>query len=144
MGWKAERHWERYCGYELSGTRMLIVGVGGVGRIAELASAFGVEVVGHRRSRRSVPPRPSHRRRGRVDDELPATNFLVMIAETPLTRNMIDRRRRQLLPKRAVIINIGRGSTIDEVAMTAMLTDGRLRGAALDVFARSPSKTSAL
>jgi phosphoglycerate dehydrogenase-like enzyme len=149
MGWKAERHWERYCGYELSGTRMLIVGVGGVGRrVAELASAFGVEVVGHRRSR-SAPVPPGVSRivdAAAVDDELPATDFLVMIApETPLTRNMIDRRRLELLPKRAVIINIGRGSTIDEVAMTAMLADGRLRGAALDVFAQEPlPQTSAL
>src|SRR4029079_17809671 len=74
-----------------------------------------------------------------LDDELPDTDFLVMIApDTPLTRNMIDRRRLSLLPERAVVINIGRGSTVDEAAMTEMLIDGRLRGAALDVFASEP------
>ena len=140
--WKAERHWQRYCGFELAGTRMLIIGLGAVGRrTAELASALGITVVGHRRSKgTSLPDGVSHMvDKIDLDAELAEADFLVMIApDTPLTRNMIDRRRLELLPERAVIINIGRGSTIDEVAMTEMLTNGRLRGAALDVFAEEP------
>jgi phosphoglycerate dehydrogenase-like enzyme len=140
--WKAERHWERYCGFELAGTRMLIIGLGAVGRrTAELASALGMTVVGHRRSTaRPAPAGVSHMvDKIELDAELADADFLVLIApDTPLTRNMIDRRRLELLPERAVVINIGRGSTIDEVAMTEMLTDGRLRGAALDVFADEP------
>jgi phosphoglycerate dehydrogenase-like enzyme len=138
---KTERKWERYCGYEIAGTRMLVVGMGGVGRqIAKLASALGIEVVGHRRHVGELPP--GVRRMvdaDGLDAALTDVDFLVLIApDTPLTRNMIDRRRLERLPERAVIINIGRGSLVDEPAMIEMLSSGRLRGAGLDVFATEP------
>ena len=138
---KAAKRWERYCGYEIAGTRMVVVGMGGVGRrIAEMASALGIEVVGHRRVVGELPPGVTRMVDGDgLDAELREADFLVLIApDTPLTRNMIDRRRLELLPERAVIINIGRGSIIDEPAMIEMLANGRLRGAGLDVFAKEP------
>lgn len=140
--WKAEKHWERYCGYELAGSKMLVIGLGRVGgRIAELSTALGIEVVGHRRSSGgSVPPGVNRLvDADAIDSELPETDFLVIAApDTPSTRNLIDRRRIGLLPPRAVIINVGRGSIVDEQAMTEMLASGRLRGAGLDVFAKEP------
>src|SRR5579864_6997935 len=49
--WKAERHWERFCGQEVFGSRMTLIGLGRVGsRIAELSSALGITVTGHRRT----------------------------------------------------------------------------------------------
>lgn len=140
--WKLEKHWERYCGNELAGSRMLLIGVGSVGRrVAELASALGMEVVGHRRSSGGGLPTGVSRLvdASGLDAELSEADFLVIVApDTPITRNMIDRRRLTLLPERAVIINIGRGSIIEEAAMIEMLSDDRLRGAALDVFATEP------
>jgi glyoxylate/hydroxypyruvate reductase A len=142
IAWKAQRHWERYCGSELAGSRMLLIGVGGVGRrIAELASALGMDVVANRRS--SNEPMPAGVSRmidaSALDDALAETDYLVVIVpDTPLTKNLLDRRRLALLPKRAVVINIGRGSIVDEPAMIEMLANGRLRGAALDVFAVEP------
>ena len=138
---KAEKKWERYCGSEIAGTRMLVVGMGSVGRhVAQLASSLGIEVVGHRRQVGEPPPGVSRMvDADGLDAALTDVDFLVLIApDTPLTRNMIDRRRLELLPERAVIINIGRGSLIDEPAMIEMLTSGRLRGAGLDVFATEP------
>jgi glyoxylate/hydroxypyruvate reductase A len=142
---KADRRWERYCGYEIAGTRMVVVGMGGVGRrVAELASNLGIEVIAHRRKVDDVPPGVARMvDADGLDAELPAADFLVLIApDTPLTRNMIDRRRIELLPERAVIINIGRGSIIDEPAMIELLANGRLRGAGLDVFAKEPLPTT--
>ena len=140
--WKAERHWERFCGYELAGSRMLVAGLGKVGaRIAELAAAFGVDVVGYRRSRDAAASAGVRRLIGpeEFDAQLARTDYLVLAApDTPETRHMIDRRRLGLLPARAVIINVGRGSLIDEPAMIEALAIGRLRGAALDVFATEP------
>ena len=137
---KARKVWNRYCGYEIAGTRMIVIGLGGVGRrVAELASAMGIEVVGLRRSGAAPPGVSRMIDIDGLDAELPSADFVVMIApDTSLTRNMLDRRRLALLPSRAVIVNIGRGSTIDETAMTEMLADGRLRGAGLDVFAKEP------
>lgn len=140
--WKAGRHWERYCGYEVAGSRMLLIGLGSVGRrIAELSSAVGIEVIGHRRSSGgAVPPGVSRLvDADGIDAELPSTDQLVIaVPDTSLTKNLIDRRRLELLPESAVVINVGRGSIIDEVAMIDLLGAGRLRGAGLDVFASEP------
>ena len=140
--WKAERHWERFCGHELAGCRMVLVGLGRVGtRIAELSAAMGVEVIGHRRSAREDLP-PGVRRvvdLAGLDEALPGADMLVIAApETPETRRLVDRRRLELLPPRAVLINVGRGSVVDEEALADMLQIGRLRGAALDVFEEEP------
>jgi len=140
--WKAERHWERFCGQEVFGARMTLIGLGRVGsRIAELSSALGMEVTGHRRTTGGQAPAGVRKvvDSAGLDAALPETDFLVIAApETPETTNLIDRRRLSLLPVHAVVVNVGRGSLIDEQAMIEMLQSGRLRGAGLDVFAKEP------
>ncbi len=140
--WKEERHWERFCGQEVFRSRMTLIGLGRVGsRIAELSSALGVEVTGHRRTVGGSTPPGVHRMvdAAGLDGVLPDTDILVIAApDTPDTVNLIDRRRLSLLPARAVVVNVGRGSLIDEQAMIEMLQTGRLRGAGLDVFAKEP------
>ena len=140
--WKSERHWERYCADEAAGRRMLLIGLGKVGaRIAELSAALGVEVIGHRRSMHAGAP-PGVQRlvsSAEIETELPKTDYLVLAApDAPETRNIMHRDRLALLPAHAVVINVGRGTLIDEIALTEMLSDGRLRGAGLDVFAKEP------
>jgi phosphoglycerate dehydrogenase-like enzyme len=140
--WKAERHWERFCGQEVFGSRMTLIGLGRVGsRIAVLSSALGMEVTGHRRTTGGqTPPGVSTVvDAAGLDAALPETDILVIAApDTPETTNLIDRRRLSLLPAHAVVVNVGRGSLIDEPAMIEMLQAGRLRGAGLDVFAKEP------
>jgi glyoxylate/hydroxypyruvate reductase A len=140
--WKSERHWERYCGNQLAGSKMTLIGLGKVGaRVAQLSSALGVEVVGHRRTTGGAVPGGVSRvvDAAGLDAELPDTDLLVIAApDTPQTKNLVDRRRLELLPPGAVLVNIGRGSLVDEAAMIDLLAAGRLRGAALDVFAEEP------
>jgi phosphoglycerate dehydrogenase-like enzyme len=143
--WKAQKHWERFCGTELAGTRMLLIGLGKVGsRVAELAAALGISVIGHRRSMGTPPPGVERLvRADEIDAVLPETDWLVLVVpDTPETKHLLDRRRLGLLPRRAVVINIGRGSLIDEEALTHALETNRLRGAALDVFAKEPLDAS--
>jgi phosphoglycerate dehydrogenase-like enzyme len=140
--WKEKRHWERFCGQEVFGSRMTLIGLGRVGsRIAELSSALGMEVTGYRRTT-GLPTPPGVRRvvdSAGLDSVLPETDILVIAApDTPETTNLIDRRRLFLLPANAVVVNVGRGSLIDEQAMIELLEAGRLRGAGLDVFAKEP------
>ena len=140
--WKSERHWDRFCGRELSGSRMTLIGLGQVSaRIAELSAALGIEVTAHRRTHGGDAP-PSEQRvvdAEGLDAALAETNFLVIaVPDTPETRRLVDRRRLELLPTSAVIVNVGRGSIVDEPAMIDLLRSGRLAGAALDVFAREP------
>jgi glyoxylate/hydroxypyruvate reductase A len=140
--WKAERHWERFCGQEVFGSRMMLIGLGRVGsRIAELSSALGIQVTGHRRTTGGEAPPGVHRMvdAAGLDAALPDTDILVIAApDTAETANLIDRRRLSLLPAHAIVVNVGRGSLIDEHAMIEMLQAGRLRGAGLDVFAKEP------
>jgi phosphoglycerate dehydrogenase-like enzyme len=140
--WKAQRHWERFCGDEVFGSRMTLIGLGRVGsRIAELSAALGIVVTGHRRTAGGQAPTGVSRLvdAAGLDVVLPDTDILVIAApETPQTADLIDRRRLSLLPPNAVVVNVGRGSLIDEAAMIEMLQDGRLRGAGLDVFAEEP------
>ena len=139
---KQAKKWERFCGTQLQGTRMLIVGLGKVGaRAAELSAALGVEVIGLRRSKVSgLPPGVSRMvNADGLDAELPQVDWLVLAApDTPETKHILDARRMDLLPQRAVVVNIGRGSLIEEPALIERLTSGRIRGAALDVFAKEP------
>jgi phosphoglycerate dehydrogenase-like enzyme len=70
---------------------------------------------------------------------LPETDALVMILPgSDATRHALNAERLALLPKHAWVINVGRGTSIDEDALVAALTKGDLGGAALDVFEKEP------
>ena len=126
----------------------VVVGLGAIGSaVARLAQALSLHVIGVRRS----PPRE-----GDPVDELVTPDALAtvlpradwLIVTTPLTaqtRGLIDEAALDLLPRGARVVNVARGAIIDEPAMIARLTDGRLGGAYLDVFAEEPlSEASSL
>ena len=74
-----------------------------------------------------------------LDKLLPETDLLVMsLPDTAETRGILSRDRIRLLPEDAYIVNVGRGSAIDEDAMADCLEAGHLGGAALDVFQKEP------
>ena len=129
----------------LAGTHAVIVGLGHIGgTIGRMLKPFGVRVTGVRRS----PPR---RRPAwmRGDDRVVALDGLdaalrgadhvvaVLPSDTG-TDQLLDARRLALLPRHAVVYNVGRGNCIDEAALAAALRAGALRGACLDVFAQEP------
>ncbi len=75
----------------------------------------------------------------RLDEILPRTDVLAMsLPATEETKDILSRERLSLLPDGAYIINVGRGSAIDEDAIADELDSGRLAGAALDVFRTEP------
>ena len=74
-----------------------------------------------------------------LDSILPQTDLLAMsLPATPETRGILSRERVALLPDGAYIVNVGRGSAIDEEALADALDSGHLAGAALDVFQTEP------
>jgi phosphoglycerate dehydrogenase-like enzyme len=125
---KRERHWAHYPVDEVRGTTVLVVGLGEIGReVARLAEAFGMRVLSTRRNE------------GELDELLPrADSVVITLPLTTETRGLIDRRRIGLLKPGAILVNIGRGPVLDEDALIDALCSGRLRGAALDVFATEP------
>ena len=79
------------------------------------------------------------RQEGNLDELLPQADAIVVtLPLTRETRGLIDRRRVGLMKPGAVFVNVGRGAVVDEDALAEALRDGRLRGAALDVFTEEP------
>jgi phosphoglycerate dehydrogenase-like enzyme len=127
---------------EVNEVRVLVVGAGGIGTaVARRFSALGATVTGTRRNPAKGVPEGFDRVVGAesLDAELPSADVVVLTTPlTPETRTLLDARRLALLPPGAIVSNIGRGALIDEIALAAALENGRLRGAALDVFQREP------
>jgi phosphoglycerate dehydrogenase-like enzyme len=123
----------------LRGARVLIWGFGGIAReLAPHLAALGATVTGVARSARETDGVAVIS----VEDvaaELPRTDVLIgILPATDATRDIIDERMLALLPAHAWLVNVGRGTTVDEPALLAALRGGRLAGAALDVFAQEP------
>ncbi|MBQ4497776.1 MAG: D-2-hydroxyacid dehydrogenase, partial [Spirochaetaceae bacterium] len=75
----------------------------------------------------------------KLEQILPETDLLAMsLPATPETKNIMSKEKLSLLPKGAYIVNVGRGSAIDEDALAELLESGCLAGAALDVFQKEP------
>ncbi len=140
--WQRRHHWERYCGRELAGSSALLIGLGGVGcRVAEMCASLGVHVIGHRRTAGGVVPASVRRliSSAEIDETLPLVDYVIIAApHTAETDLLIDAHRLTLFPDTCVLINVGRGRIVDERALIQALRDGRVRGAALDVFEREP------
>ena len=123
----------------LIGARVLVWGFGAIGQtLAPVLSALGAEVRGAartagQRSGFAVVAEES------LEEELGRTDVLIMILpSTAGTGRALDARRLAALPAHAYVVNVGRGSTVDEEALVAALTEGRLAGAALDVTETEP------
>jgi phosphoglycerate dehydrogenase-like enzyme len=127
---------------ELHGSRVLLLGAGGLGGdIARRCAAFGASCVGVRRRPELGAPEGFERVVGAdtIDGELPRADVLVITApSTSRTRAMMSRDRLAMLPRHAIVVNVARGSLLDEEALADMLAAGSLRGAVLDVTDREP------
>ncbi|HXY50040.1 MAG TPA: D-2-hydroxyacid dehydrogenase [Terriglobales bacterium] len=136
--------WEQFDVTMVSGQTLGIVGYGSIGRaVAARAHALEMNVLGLRR-------RVAHQtKEDPVIDQvygseqrlemLSRCDYIVVTAPlTERTRGLIADAEFAVMKKNAVIINIGRGPTIDERAMIKALSENRIRGAALDVFDQEP------
>lgn len=135
LAFQRDAVWRHRVTQRVSGTRAVVVGSGPIGRaIAELLAAVGIDaaLVG-RRAGLGVHAFDE------LDGLLPEADWLVLAAPlTPATRGLLDAGRLAALPRRARVVNIGRGGLVEEDALVAALAEGRIAGAALDVFATEP------
>jgi phosphoglycerate dehydrogenase-like enzyme len=138
---KADHYWKRYCASELSSKTVGIIGLGKIGReVARLAKAFELRVVGNRRNPGN-PVDHVDRLFGPQDlaSLLSELDFLVLACpHTPETDKLIGAPELALLPAGVVLINISRGTVVDQAALIDALASGHLAGAALDVFDPEP------
>jgi glyoxylate/hydroxypyruvate reductase len=122
------------------GRRVTIVGTGTLGAaVATQARRFGMIVTGVRTRAEPHPEFDRTMATDALDAALAETDILLLACPlTPATRGLIDRRRLGLLPRRAGVVNIGRGLLLDQDALCDLLDQGHLAGALLDVFASEP------
>jgi D-2-hydroxyacid dehydrogenase (NADP+) len=130
----------------LQGMSMGIVGLGAIGaEVAKVAAALGLRVSAIRR--RIDTPVPAGVETVWPPDrllELLATSDVAVLAlpHTPDTKQLIGARELDAITRGAILINVARGKLLDDDAVAAALQDGRLGGAALDVFAKEPLEAS--
>ena len=144
--WARSGDWEAKGAFPLTrsvrGRTVGIVGLGRIGTtIAEQVGMFDAEVVYHSRSEKDVPYRyyPDLVEMARDAD--------VLIVITPggdETKHLIGREVLEALGPEGTLINVARGSVVDEAALVAALQEGKLGAAGLDVFEEEPRIPEAL
>ncbi|MBV9433097.1 MAG: D-2-hydroxyacid dehydrogenase [Hyphomicrobiales bacterium] len=144
---QGKHHWRAMIGDltrredELSGKTLLIVGLGTIGnRLAKLAKAFDMHVIGFRRD-------PSIGR-GNADEVhaigvlksfLPRADFVALTCPlTKETERLIDAQALRAMKPSAFLINVARGRCVDEAALIEALTERRIAGAGIDVTQEEP------
>lgn len=130
---------------ELAGSVVLVVGFGAVGRaIAERLRPFGVTVWAVTRSGQADPALAARIfSASELDSALPDADFVVLATpQTPETRHLIGERQLALMKPSAFLINVARGSLVDEVALIAALERRVIAGAGLDVTEQEPLPSS--
>ncbi len=140
-------HWRQggfpLLGTSLRGQRVGIIGLGRIGTaIAERLRPFGVELAYHNRRALAGCEYAYHdnpRSLAEASDIL-----LVAAAGGAGSRHLVDAQVLEALGAEGVLVNVARGSVVDEHELVARLSDGRLGGAALDVFGDEPQVPEAL
>jgi len=136
--------WEatKFIGDELYGKTLGIIGLGGIGyRVAKRAKGFDMRILAY-------DPYISHERAREVSAELVdletllrESDFVALhVALTDETRGMIGEKEFDLMKKTAYFINTSRGQAADEKALYKALKEGKIAGAAIDVYSKEPPR----
>ena len=126
----------------IQGSHVLMVGLGGIGSAtARRMAALGARVTGIRRNlsrpvpegvERVLPP-------GQLLEQLPLADVVVIAApQTAATHRLIGPAEIDAIRPDALLVNVSRGKLVDEAGLASALSDGRIGGAALDVFEEEP------
>ncbi len=134
-----QNRWNKLLTGTLRGKTLGLMGVGSIGaHVAGTAQHFGMTVRGFTRASEACSDVDSY-----FHADLPAfatgLDYLVnTLPNTRMTHQLIDSSLLAALPAHALFLNVGRGSAVDESALAEALSQGRLRGAVLDVFQQEP------
>ncbi|XOV89182.1 MAG: D-2-hydroxyacid dehydrogenase [Pseudomonadota bacterium] len=137
---QATGRWQPVWPGTIHGKRMAIVGTGSIGvHVAGVARHFGMLTRGISRSGREVAAFDEVFASGSLREAMNEVDYLVLtLPDTPATRHLVDASVLAALPDRAMLINVGRGATLDDSALIAAMQRQALRKAVLDVFETEP------
>jgi lactate dehydrogenase-like 2-hydroxyacid dehydrogenase len=140
QGWRHRIGQGDLLGVRVTGKRIGILGMGRIGRaVAQRARGFDMQVLYHGRTRLPSDLEQGAEYFAEFHAMLPHCDFLSVHAPGgPATDKMIDARAFSLMPDGAVLVNVARGSLVDEDALHDALTSGKLFAAGLDVFRAEP------
>ena len=133
------RQWSRLGGRDLQDSTTVVLGFGPIGQaVARLMPAFGSRVIALRRNVGGTEPCETWPLTRLHEALAMADQLVIALPATPETIGILDRDAFDRLPDHALIVNVGRGELIDEAALVAASLNGRISGAALDVFNTEP------
>jgi D-3-phosphoglycerate dehydrogenase/glyoxylate/hydroxypyruvate reductase A len=137
---QARAQWLRHPVRSPEACRVGVLGLGSVGQaIVRAFAPLGFEVAGWVRRPRELPGVRVFAGREQLGALLARSDILVnALPLTPDTHALLDRHTLGALPRGALLVNVGRGEHVVEPDLRALLDDGHLAGAALDVFEREP------
>lgn len=126
-------------GVELAGKTLGVIGYGRIGQlVGEKGKALGMKVVAY-------DPFVAHEDIISLDELCKVADYITLhLPHTPDTHNIVGAGQFALMKPKTYIIQASRGGTVDEAALLNALTNGKLAGAALDVFTEEPPKSDAL
>ncbi len=136
-----ERKWLRLDVGQLAGKTMVIVGTGSIGReIARRAKAFRMRTIGVKRNiEGKIDYIDELYSNAQLEIALKQGDYIVIaLPLTEETRGFIGRKEFAVMKETAFFVNIARGEVVDEGALIEALKEGRIAGAALDVFTEEP------
>ncbi|HKX17275.1 MAG TPA: D-2-hydroxyacid dehydrogenase [bacterium] len=137
-----EHTWDRQSGIgeDVAGKVLGIMGLGQIGKpLAARAAAFGMRVVGTKRTPEPVPHVDLVLPPGRIGDVLKEADYVVaLLPLTPETKGRMGEREFRSMKPTAVFINVSRGPVVQEAALIRALREGWIAGAGLDVFEVEP------
>ena len=135
-----QRKWTRRMATPLTGQTLGILGLGEIGqRVARIATAIGMRVIGTRRTATPVPDVAELFPMERTHEVLAQSDFvLLLLPATPATENFIDAARLAHMKPSAWLLNFGRGHLIKDADLIAAVNTKKIAGAVLDVFRQEP------
>ena len=127
-------------GNPIAGKNIVLIGTGSLGSsMAKLVAPLGANIIGVNKKGKSVEGCSKIITIDKLDSVLPIADILYLaLPETPETKNLIDKRRLDLLKSTCGIVNIGRQSALDYEVLCDKLENNDLAGAILDVFNPEP------
>ena len=134
------QHWLRLPPKIAADTSIAVLGLGAIGRhVAQVLARLGFRMLGWSQTAKNLPNITSTTGTAGFQHCLASADYVVsLLPLTPATRGLFDEQAFQRMKKGAYFINGGRGESVDEAALLAVMDSGHLAGACLDVFATEP------
>jgi len=134
------RRWRTHDWREVCGSTWVVIGLGGIGaEVAHRARSFGARVIGCRRHPSPADPTDQTVTPGQLDHVVGLAEVVVLAAPaTPMTANLVDADFLARMKPGSLLVNVSRGTLVDEEALIESLDSGHLAAAILDVFRTEP------